>query len=204
MNEVTPFFDECQLAISFQAGKRPMLKASFPYSVNSRAISASGPGPRKYRIAPKAFDFVLKADPREFDVYFLKGHSYDFSFASRAAQTLRFKDTRDALFMEVDLPEPDNQPSWMIDSLKEIKNASVPLGVSPSFLVPGPSITNASRLETEAGTGSTIEVFTDVRLTEISIVNVPRFPMTSIMIENSLNAGTEGHEIYLEGWRRWR
>ena len=203
MHEFTPYFDGCRLEVC-QDGRRPMLKASFPYGVNSRAIRSSGPGPRKYQIQSGAFDFVLQADPAEFDVFFLKGHSYDFAYASRAAGTLRFKDSRDALSMEIDLPTADNRPTWMKDSLMEIQNASVKLGVSPSFLVPNAAITNASRLETEAGTGSTIEVFENVRLTEISIVNVPRFPMTSIMIENSLNAGPEGHDQYLEGWRRWR
>ena len=193
-----------RLEVCQRRSRSPKLRGSFRYGVDG--IVSDRAARRKIRIAPGAFDFVLKAEPKDYDVFCLSGHSYDRAFSSRRTGALTFTDGPDELSFISELPTEGNRPSWMQDVLMQIENGQAPVGISPAFIVPPPDrVPNASRIETEPGTGSLIEIFQDIRLTECSVVTLPRFPGTEVAVQNNASPADKIF-VDLEGWRKrlWR
>ena len=93
---------------------------------------------------------------------------------------------------EVDLPDSDDMPTWMLDTVKAVK-ANLMTGVSPGFRIPPRSVVpDAERLVPEPGNPSVhIREIRQAGLYELSIVCRPHYSGTSVDVRHDLlPAGT--------------
>ena len=134
---------------------------------------------RKERFEPGAFRFAVE-DP-ERDIHLLRGHSFDAPLASKRAGTLELVDADDALTFTATLPEPDEQPTFMTDTVRMIKAALVG-GISPGFRVPPADVVpDAERIEPEPGNPDVgVRVIRAAVLFELSLVTRPAYPETEV------------------------
>ena len=126
------------------------------------------------------------------NVDLLSGHSFDRPLASLLAGTLELTDGRDGLRFEATLPADDDQPSWMVDTVRAV-DAGLARGISPGFRMPPPSVVaNAETEEPEPGNpGVTIRVIRQALLPELSIVTRPAYTGSSV----ELRAGAADLEL---------
>ena len=78
---------------------------------------------------------ILEEQLSRRNVHVLSGHSYDKPLGDLKNGTARITSTEQALDFEVDLPSEGDMPSYMLDTVKEIRNSRAG-GVSPGFSVP--------------------------------------------------------------------
>ena len=203
-----PVFD-ATLEIRARGG-RSTLSGRFPYSSgpgrNMATIRSRG-RTRKERINPDAFNWQLEkfqelqveyarvvqdlADQVQAEairqelerrnVHILTGHSFDKPMGDMLRGTARVKSTRAAVEFEVDLPDEADMPSYMLDTVKQIRTNRAG-GVSPGFMVPPASVVaKAEELEPEPGNpGVMVRVINKAVLTELSIVTRPAYSETGL------------------------
>ena len=122
------------------------IEGEFAYDVDS-IISATGKT-RKQRVAPKAFDYAIRAKDREIN---LQLGDTSRQLASKLAGSLRIEDTPKAMRFRVDkLP----RTSYVSDFLQLLRAKSITPGVLPIFEPTPRSV--ASRLFSD-GRGAVIE-----------------------------------------------
>jgi len=189
-------------------GSRRSLRGSFPY--RRQATVRSRGRVRKERIEPDAFGWQLREFERvqaEFadwlkqaesaaragrlaeleeqlerrNVHILSGHSFDKPLGDMKRGTARVTSSNEALAFEVDLPDEADMPTYMLDTVKEIRTGRAG-GISPGFQVPPARVVpNAETLEPEPGNEAVqVRVIRQAVLHEISIVSRPAYGSTDV------------------------
>ena len=119
----------------------------------------------------------------------LVGHDFGKPLGDMARGTARFTSNRQAVSFEVDLPDEDLMPTYMLDVLKQIRTNRAG-GLSPGFAV---TQNGRQRLIPEPGNpGVSIRQIDDAMLVEMSIVTRPTYAETTIDLrsENGLHVPT--------------
>jgi len=127
----------------------------------------------------------------------LAGHSFDKPLASMLAGTLTVRSDDQALRFEATLPPADQQPSWMVDTVRSV-DAGLVRGLSPGFRVPPLGVVpNAEETVPEPGNpGVFIRQVNQALLAEMSLVTRPTYQETEV----ELRADQERN---LERYYRW-
>ena len=174
--ETRAIFPVEDLEIRRRSGGRT-LSGRFPY--RSRATVRDRGRVRKEMFLQRAFAFAVEDPDRE--IHLLAGHSYDKPLASKRGKTLRLEDRDDALRFEAALPDEDDQPSWMRDSVLALQGGLIG-GISPGFAVPPATVVpGAEELVPEEGNpGVQVRVIRQAVLHELSLVTRPAYSDTDI------------------------
>lgn len=138
------------------------LTGRFPYN----SVAELAPG-RSERIEARAFAAQIEA---EANIYFLSGHDFDKPLASRAAGTLKIRDTGEAVQIEAEL---NDGTTWARDFLAAHRSGLI-RGLSPGFRV----VAGGERIE-RRGDGL-LRSITRADLIEISAVTRPAYPAAQI------------------------
>ena len=110
----------------------PAIAGSFSYG--RLATLADRGKVRKESFAPRAFRYAIDDDvAREINV--LVGHDFDKNLASRRAGSLDIEDSEAGVNFTAHLPPLEDQPTYMVDAVKQIR-AGLVGGLSPGFSVP--------------------------------------------------------------------
>ena len=191
-----------------QRGAGRVLGGSFPYGKTGTVHNgAGGRRTRKERIGPDAFGWQL----REFaklqeemavmvgqtvnqarmeiiqeqlerrNVHILAGHDFNRVLGDMKRGTARVTSTRESLDFEVDLPDDEMMPTYMLDVVRQVQTGRAG-GISPGFMMPPKSINpNAETILPEPGNpGVDIRVINDAILAEASIVSRPVYGSTTV------------------------
>ena len=186
-------------------GDRRTLTGMFPY--NKQATVRSSGKVRKEKINSRAFGWqlqrfnelqeematmigdtvdqvrkeLLEEQLERANVHILSGHSYSKPLGDLKRGTARVVDGDDALRFEVDLPDEKDMPTYMLDTIKEIRTGRAG-GVSPGFRVPPRNVVpDAEELVDEVGNpGVQIRVVKQAVLHEMSIVARPVYASTDV------------------------
>ena len=123
----------------------------------------------------------LRQEAERRNIHVLAGHSFDRPLGDVLRGTARVTSTRAAVEFEVDLPDEIDQPSYMQDTIKQIRTGRAG-GISPGFMVPPRDlIPDAETLEPEPGNPSVqVRVIRQAVLTEISVVTRPAYSDTGV------------------------
>ena len=135
---------------------------------------------------------VIQDQLANYNVNILSGHSFDRPLGDLASGTARIVDSATDVRFEVDLPDEDDMPTWMLDVVKSVR-ANLMTGVSPGFRIPPRSVVpDAERLVPEPGNPSVhIREIRHAGLYELSIVSRPHYSGTSVDVRHDLlPAGT--------------
>ena len=124
---------------------------------------------------------ALRQELERRNVHVLSGHDFNKPLGSLLSGTARLTDGDDALRFEVDLPEVSGQPSWMQDTVAQVRGGLAG-GISPGFRVPPrTAVSNAEELVPEPGNpGVSIRQINQAVLYEISVVTRPAYAETAI------------------------
>lgn len=204
-----PVFDG---ALEIRArGDNQILSGRFPYSAGpGRGMATVGDRGRvrKERIAGDAFGWqieefakvqeqlaaavdasldqarieLLRQELERRNVHILAGHSYDKPLGDLRSGTARVTSSKAAVEFEVDLPADADMPSYIADTVKQVR-AGLAGGVSPGFRVPPVSaVANAEVFEPEPGGNPAVQVrvINQAVLHELSIVTRPAYSETDI------------------------
>ena len=192
-------------------GAGRVLSGRFPYSSgpgrNQATVNSRG-RTRKERIAPDAFGWqierfqelqaelagvasdairseAIRQELERRNINILSGHSFDKPMGDMLRGTARVKSNKMAVTFEVDLPDEKDMPTYMLDTLKQIKTGRAG-GISPGFNVPPADVVaNAVSLEPEVGNpGVMVRVIRQAVLAEISIVTRPSYSETDIDVRS--------------------
>ena len=168
------------------------LYGSFPYG-KTGTISDRG-RVRKERFAKGAFRFAVEDEARE--IHLLSGHEFSKPLASRRAGSLELKDTDAALTFRATLPEPGDQPTYMADTIKQVR-AGLVGGISPGFRVPPKgAVADAERLVPEPGNpGVMIREINEAVLAELSLVSRPVYTETAVDLRHDLLLQTPARRV---------
>ena len=160
-----------------QEGSRRTIRGRFRYGV--MATMSDRGRVRKETFKPRAFSYAV--DNADSEIHLLRGHTFDQPLASKRAGTLALEDTEDALTFTATLPEVDDQPTFMRDTLKMI-GAGLVGGISPGFRVPPKdTVPGAETLEPEPGNPDVaVRVINAAVLYELSLVTRPAYPDTEV------------------------
>ena len=152
------------------------LTGRFPY--NSMATVSDRGRVRKERFGSRAFSYAID-EGREINL--LDGHDLAKPLASRSAGTLELVDADDALTFRAELPEVDDQPTYMQDLVKRFR-AGLVGGISPGFRVPPRDVVpDAETLVPEPGNpGVQIRVINQAVLFEMSLVTRASYRETDV------------------------
>ena len=138
-----------------------VLQGSFRYGDTAR-ISAM----RREKFLPGAFASHLAGDP---DIRLLLSHDINRPLATTKAGTLEIHDSPQALSFKAQLPPEDEQPGYMQDAVKMVRQGLL-TGLSPGFYcAPG-----------HARTRDGVRVIHNAMLGELSLVTLPAYESTSI------------------------
>ena len=77
----------------------------------------------------------LRQEAERRNIHVLAGHSFDRPLGDVLRGTARVTSTRAAVEFEVDLPDEIDMPSYMQDTIKQIRTGRAG-GISPGFMVP--------------------------------------------------------------------
>ena len=115
------------------------------------------------------------------NVHVLAGHSFQKPLGDMLKGTARVTSDDAAVRFEVDLPDEADMPSYMLDTIKEIRTKRAG-GISPGFKIPPANVVpNALTREPEPGNpGVFVEVVNQAVLHELSIVTRPVYAGTEI------------------------
>lgn len=183
------FGGELELRRSSDGSTR--LEGAFPYGVPAVLSDGGREGrPRKEIIEPGAFDYRV-SDPAE-DIHLLVGHDYDMPLASKATNTLRFRDTAQALLFTAIITPAIAQTTHGKDALAMIESG-LSVGVSPGFRIPPkravpvaeeieqePDDGKPSPLDGQPQRGAIIRRVKAALLYELSVVTRPAYPTAQI------------------------
>ena len=124
---------------------------------------------------------ALQQELERRNVHVLAGHDFNRPLGDLKSGTATVTSTREVVDFEVDLPEEADMPSWMADTVKQIRTGRAG-GVSPGFNVPPASVVaNAEGLEPEPGNPAVqVRVIRAAVLHELSIVTRPAYSDTEI------------------------
>ena len=170
------------------------LSGRFPYG-STATVSDRGRA-RKERFSRGAFRFAVEDAERE--IHLLSGHEFSKPLASKQNGSLVLEDTDDALTFTATLPELEDMPTYMVDTVKAI-NAGLVGGISPGFRVPPASaVPGAERLIPEPGNpGVQIRVIEAAVLFELSLVTRPAYPDTDIALRSEHGRAARRVRIWL-------
>ena len=161
-----------------QVGISVRIAGRFEY--NQDAIISNRGNERKERISPGAFDFAID-EGRE--VNLLAGHDFNRPMATTRNGSLLIRSTREALEFLAALPKVESQPTYMRDTLEQIR-AGLTGGISPGFTTAG--IPGATESMPEPGNPNvSIRVIRAALLYELSIVTRPAYPNTLVAEVNA-------------------
>ena len=124
---------------------------------------------------------LLRQELERRNVHILSGHSYDRPLGDLKSGTARVTSSKAAVEFEVDLPDDADMPSYIADTVKQVR-AGLAGGVSPGFRVPPVSaVANAEVFEAELGNPAIqVRVINQAVLHELSIVTRPAYSETDI------------------------
>ena len=194
-----------ELEIRGPAGGARYLSGRFPY--NRTATVADRGRRRKERIGPDAFGWqmrefaklqaeipkiiegaaaearrqILEEQLERRNVHILAGHDFNKPLGDMKRGTARVVSTKEAIEFEVDLPDEADMPSYMLDTIKEVRSKRAG-GVSPGFKVPPRNVVaGAETIEPEPGNpGVDVRVVNQAVLYELSIVSRPTYGSTDV------------------------
>ena len=129
------------------------------------------------------------------NVHVLAGHSYDRPLGDLRRGTARVTSTDEALEFEVDLPDEQDQPTWMRDTVKAVLTNRAG-GISPGFYIPPKDVvSNAEELIPEAGNpGVMIRLVNQGVMPEVSVVTRPVYVSEVDVRAEEWDAPTGHHE----------
>ena len=129
----------------------------------------------------KALAELLRQELQRRNVHVLAGHSFDRPLGDMRSGTAVVTSTREAVEFEVDLPPEDQMPSYMRDTVLQVRNGLIG-GVSPGFKVPPRDVVpDAEGLEPEEGNPSVmVRVIRQAVLYELSLVTRPSYSETEV------------------------
>jgi len=148
-------------------GGATRLRATFPYGAETELA----PG-RRETFAPGAF--AASVSDAGHDVHLLMGHDFGKPLASRAAGSMRLRDSETALEIEATI---NDGTSWARDFLAA-HAAGLIRGLSPGFSVPA----GGERIE-RRGNGL-LRTVTAATLSEVSAVTKPAYPQAQVEMRN--------------------
>ncbi|MDD9989180.1 MAG: HK97 family phage prohead protease [Spirochaetaceae bacterium] len=125
-------------------------------------------------------DQLLRAD-----IHVLRGHDFDMPLGSLSAGTARIWDDAAAVRFEVDLPDDNDAPSWVSDTIKAVQS-KLATGVSPGFRIPPRAVVaDAEALVPEDGNpGVFVRLIRQASLYELSIVTRPHYGGTDVDVRD--------------------
>jgi len=181
-------FDPAELEIRKRRDGSRRLRGRFPYGKKAVLSDGgrNGGKPQKEQFAPGAFSYRLNL-PGE-DIHLLSGHDYNKPLASRATDTLKLRDTAEALLFEADITPQVADTSHGADAIALIE-AGLSVGISPGFRIPPPRAVppdQAEKITTEAYDpsrrmfGATIRTILAALLYELSVVTRPAYQEATI------------------------
>jgi HK97 family phage prohead protease len=148
-------------------GGATRLRATFPYGAETELAAG-----RRETFAPGAFAASVGAAGH--DVHLLMGHDFNKPLASRAAGTMRLRDSDAALEIEATI---DGGTSWARDFMAA-HAAGLIRGLSPGFRVPA----GGERIERRGN--DMLRTVTAATLFEVSAVTKPAYPQAQIEARN--------------------
>lgn len=163
------------------------LRASFPYA--SETELAAG---RREVFAPHAF--AASVGDGGHDVHLLVGHDFGKPLASRAAGSLRLRDSDSALEIEATI---EAGTSWARDFMAA-HAAGLIRGLSPGFRVPA----GGERIERRGN--DLVRTVTTAVLSELSAVTKPAYPQAQIEARNWKPEGLSHVAAPPHALARWR
>ncbi len=115
------------------------------------------------------------------NVHVLAGHSFERPLGDLRSGTASIRSTSEAVEFEVDLPPESDMPSYMSDTVKQVR-AGLIGGVSPGFKVPPRDmVPEAEGLEPEPGNPAVqVRVINQAVLFELSLVTRPAYSATEV------------------------
>ena len=127
----------------------------------------------------KARRLILEQEMERRNVHVLAGHSFDRPMGDLKHGTARITSDADSLAFEVDLPDPEDMPTYMADVVKEVRTQRAG-GISPGFFMPPKDVVaGAEELLPEPGNpGVMIRLVRTAVMPELSIVTRPVYPST--------------------------
>ena len=117
---------------------------------------------------------ILEEQLERRNVHVLVGHDFGKPLGDLKSGTARVTSTDESLTFEVDLPDPNDMPTYMMDAVKQVRSGRAG-GISPGFYIPPKDVVaNAERLVPEAGNPSVmIREVSDGIMPEVSVVTRP-------------------------------
>ena len=177
--------DSGGLELRRQSDGGAQLTGRFPY--NKPAVLSDGGRegrPQKEVIAPGAFSYRVD-DPQE-DIHLLVGHDFNQPLASKATNTLSFKDTAAALIFTATISPAIARTAHGSDALALI-GAGLAVGISPGFRIPpkravekAEEITEEADRPDEGMHRAVIRTILAALLYEFSVVTRPAYPEAQI------------------------
>ena len=124
---------------------------------------------------------ILRQELDRRNVHVLAGHSFDRPLGDLRSGKASIRSTREAVEFEVDLPPENEMPSYMLDTVKQVR-AGLVGGISPGFKVPPRDVVpDAEGLEPEPGNPAVqVRVIRQAVLYELSLVTRPAYSSTEI------------------------
>lgn len=170
---------------------------------------------RKESFGARAFSYAVDDPSREINL--LVGHDLGKPLASKRAGSLELEDSAEALTFRAVLPDVDDQPTYMVDALKQYR-AGLVGGISPGFRVPPRDVVpDAETLIPEPGNpGVKIRLIRAAVLFELSLVTRPAYDDTTVDLRSTdpeAEVRRQVHEMSSSvadldrrpiGGRRWR
>lgn len=160
------------LEVRTSADGHTVLRGRFPYAVPT--VLQGGRDRRREVFEARAFGASLADNS---DVHFLVHHDFDRPLARRAAGSLSFDDSDDALTFEATLAPEMRSVGYVKDFLGAL-GAGLVGGISPGFRVP-----QGGDYVKRDGSG-VIRVVRSASLVEISAVTKPAYPAAQIEARN--------------------
>jgi HK97 family phage prohead protease len=195
------------------AGKGKRLSGRFPYGSTAVLSDGGRTGrPRKERFKPRAFEYRVRQPDAE--IHLLVGHDYAQPLARKLDDSLRLRDTEDALFFEAEIaPELEDAPYFA--NFWATLRAGLIGGISPGFRLPPERAVPRAEAETfedeevkpaEGMFGAIIRSIGAALLFELSLVVLPAYKETEVEARGSANLPDLPGLIRqpLSHLRRWR
>lgn len=164
------------------------VRGSFPYGSTATLSDGGRRGrPRKERFAPHAFEY--RVEERDAEVNLLVGHDFDRPLASKLNDTLKLRDTDEALSFEATIPPEVAKTTHAQDALA-LMESGLATGISPGFRLPpervvkdAEEITQEPDNPEKGQNGATIRTVKAALLFELSIVTKPAFEDAQAQVE---------------------
>lgn len=124
---------------------------------------------------------ILDEQLERANVHVLSGHDFNKPLGDMKRGTARVTSSAEALEFEVDLPDPEDMPTYMADVVKEIRTGRAG-GISPGFRIPPRNVVPdaATELPEPGNPGVTIRLINQAVLHEVSIVSRPAYGSTDV------------------------